>query len=119
MAIMADELLRMMRAVGDGGGQKCEYLNKGADEIDRLQAELATANSVIDTCEMWVRNLKLALKPFAFEMKGFSQETFYLCKDPQGQATIATFDATDFQRAFDLYQAGLAEDIEDQCANPS
>jgi hypothetical protein len=37
---MTQNLLAMMRAVGDGGGQKCEYLNKGADEIERLQALL-------------------------------------------------------------------------------
>ncbi len=37
---MAEDLLYMMRAVGDGGGQKCEYLNKGADEIDRLRGLL-------------------------------------------------------------------------------
>lgn len=84
------------------------------DELRRLRKDLATANSAIDTCEMWIRNLKQALKPFAFEMKGFTQDTLYLCLDPQGQATIATVDVSDFQRALDLYRTGLAEKIEDQ-----
>lgn len=37
---MAENLLYMLRAVGNGGGQKCEYLNKAADEIERLLAVL-------------------------------------------------------------------------------
>ncbi len=37
---MTEDLLYMLRAVGSGGGQKCEYLNKAADEIERLRAAL-------------------------------------------------------------------------------
>ena len=60
-----------------------------------------------------------ALRPFAVEMKGFTQTTLYLCKDPQGQATLLTIDVEDFNRAAVLYKKGLAEEIDDRTVNPS
>jgi len=93
----------------------CEH---AAKTIEGLRDELGIANSLIDTCEMWIRNLKAALKPFAVELKGFDQTTFYLCKDPQGQASLMTIDADDFQRAVVLHKKGIAEEIEDRTNNP-